>query len=169
MSGSKDLAPAPSSSPAIAEPTPRPTAPPKKARRIPRKVIEATEVLLDGRAKNLTQAAKLVGCSREYLSRVLSQRPDCVQYMREKAARVLGVAVPVAAARMANLIHAESEHVSYRASEHVLGVAGLKPAADNVSVNIGVEIRAGYVIDLSEDGREQKIIGGQVIDAKPVE
>jgi hypothetical protein len=37
-----------------------------------------------------------------------------------------------------------------------------------VSVNIGINIKAGYVIDLSErDTPAARIVGGEVIDAKP--
>jgi hypothetical protein len=45
---------------------------------------------------------------------------------------------------------------------------GLKPASDaSVSVNVGIELKAGYVIDLSErDEPAARIVGGQVIDAK---
>lgn len=171
---SKDLAPlasTPMPAPARDEPAMRPATPSKKVkvRRIPRKIVEVTEILLRGDANNLTQASKIAGVSREYISRTLSARADCVEYMRTRAARALGVAVPVAAARMAQLLHAESEHVSYRASEHVLAVAGIKPAADNVSVNIGIELKAGYVIDLSEPGQSAKIVSGTLIDAKPAE
>ena len=46
----------------------------------------------------------------------------------------------------------------------------LKPTPDNnVSVSMGIELKAGYVIDPSEPGQpEQKIVGGvvEVIDAK---
>jgi hypothetical protein len=55
--------------------------------------------------------------------------------------------------------------VALEATKFSLGVAGIRPATDNVSVNIGIELKAGYVIDLSEPGRPEKIIGGQVIDA----
>jgi hypothetical protein len=126
------------------------------------------EALVSGKAKNLTEAAKLVGVSREYCSRFLSKRPDAVTYMRERAARVLGVASTVAAARMAALIHAESEHVSFRAAEHVLGVSGIAPA-NQPQVSINIEAKAGYVIDLSERDRPMKIVGGETIDTKPAD
>jgi hypothetical protein len=92
--------------------------------------------------------------------------------MQQRAARTLGVASTVAAARMALLIHAESEHVSFRAAEHVLGVNGIAPAAQP-QVSVNVELRAGYVIDLSEPGQPARIVGGvvntapKVIDEKP--
>jgi hypothetical protein len=44
----------------------------------------------------------------------------------------------------------------------VLALAGIKPASDsNVNVSVGIELKAGYVIDLSEPGQpEAKIVGG---------
>jgi hypothetical protein len=163
---SPDFAP-----PAPALPT---TAPKPKQRPIPNTVHAAIDALLNGSATNLTQAAKVAGCSREYLSRFLSKRPDAVTYMQQRAARVLGVASTVAAARMASLIHAESEHVSFRAAEHVLGVSGIAPA-NQPQVSLSVELRAGYVIDLSEPGQPMKVVGGvvdtpaPVIDAEPID
>ena len=60
--------------------------------------------------------------------------------------------------------------VALDASRHVLAIAGIKPPSDSVSVSVGIELRAGYVIDLSErDEPPVKIVGGHVIDAKPVE
>jgi hypothetical protein len=114
-----------------------------------------------GKQKNLTEAARLVGVSREYCSRFLSKRPDAVAYMQQRAARILGVASTVAAARMAALIHAESEHVSFRASEHVLGVAGIAPA-NQPQVNVNVELKAGWDIDLAPaDEAERQMIERQ--------
>jgi hypothetical protein len=91
--------------------------------------------------------------------------------LQQRAARVLGVASSVAAARMASLIFAESEHVSFRAAEHVLGVSGIAPASQP-QVSVNVELKAGWVIDLSPaDEAERQMMERQakVIDAKPVE
>ena len=152
-------------------PVPTTTPQPKKARPIPRTIQDVIEALVSGKAKNLTDAAKLVGVSREYCSRFLSKRPDAVTYMQQRAARVLGVASTVAAARMAALIHAESEHVSFRAAEHVLGVSGIAPA-NQPQVNVNIDVKAGYVIDLREPEEiaadKAKVIDGTVIDAKPI-
>ena len=72
---------------------------------------------------------------------------------------------------MLELIHSNSSRVQFEASRHVLALAGLKPASDaSVSVSIGVEVKAGYVIDLSEPGQPAaKIVDCQVLDAKPVD
>jgi hypothetical protein len=74
-----------------------------------------------------------------------------------------------AAARLNQLIDSTSQRVALEATKFSLGVAGIKPAAD-AQVNVNIDVKAGYVIDLSEPGQpEQKIVSGEVIDAKPVE
>jgi hypothetical protein len=57
---------------------PMPTVPQLRARPILRRIKDALEAMLSGKARNLTQAAKAAGISREYLSRTLSARPDVV-------------------------------------------------------------------------------------------
>lgn len=50
----------------------------------------------------------------------------------------------------------------------MLAIAGIKPATDP-QLNVNIELKAGYVIDLSEPGEPAaKIVGGvaKVIDAK---
>jgi hypothetical protein len=139
-----------------------------KQRPIPKTILAVIGALLDGTATNLTKASKVGGCSREYASRFLSKRPDAVALMQQKSARILGIASTVAAARMAALIHAESEHVSFRAAEHVLGVSGIAPA-NQPQVSINIDVKPGYVIDLSPaDEEERQMIERQakVIDAK---
>ena len=52
--------------------------------------------------------------------------------------------------RLVELIDAGSEHVSADVSKHMLAIAGIKPAAEPTTL-VNVNIRAGYVIDLSDD------------------
>lgn len=160
--------------PNFAPPAPVPTTAPKpKARPIPKKVKIAVEAMLAGKARNLTQAAKAAGISREYLSRTLSARPDIVVWAQNRAARVLGIGASVAAAKMLELLNSNSSRVQFESSRFVLGAAGIGVARDaNVNVSVGIELKAGYVIDLSEPGQAAaKVVGGEakVIDAKPVE
>jgi hypothetical protein len=147
-----------------------PSRPEPKHRRVPPRVRDAINELVYGRAKTITAAAEKVGLSRERLSRALSE-PHIADYLRTRAARVVGLASGRAAARLAELIDAGSEHVSFDATRHVLAIAGIKPATDP-QLNVNIELKAGYVIDLSEPGEPTaKIVGGvaNVIDAKPVE
>ena len=80
----------------------------QQCRRIPRKIKDALEAMLSGKAKNLTQAAKAAGISREHLSRTLSARPEIVVWAENRARRVLGIGATVAAAKMLELVHSNS-------------------------------------------------------------
>jgi hypothetical protein len=135
---------------------------------VPPKVREAITEIVEGRAKNITAAAKKVGLSRERLSRALSE-PHIAEHLRQKAARAVAIGAGRASARLVRLLDAKSEHVSLDAARHTLAIAGIKPAADP-NVNFNVEIRAGYVIDLGERGDERpmRIIGGADAPALPV-
>jgi hypothetical protein len=145
------------------------TAPQPKLRPVPKKVRQAIEHLVNGDCRTITAAAKKVGYERETLPRYFA-RVECREALRERAARAVAIGAGRAAARLNALLDSSSQRVALEAAKFSLGVAGIKPAADNVSVNIGLELKAGYVIDLSERGQpEMKIVGGvaKVIDAKP--
>ena len=93
-------------------------------------------------------AAK-VGLARESLSRALST-PHVAEHLRQKVLRHLAIHAARAGATKTELLDSASEIVRDRASSFVLGLAGIQPATTpSVSVNLG--IKAGYVIDLSDD------------------
>lgn len=77
------------------------------------------------------------------------------------------------AARLHQLIDSTSQKVALDAPKFALGVAGIRPAPENVSVSVGLQLKAGFIIDLTEPGARvpaAKVIdgeAGQVIDAKP--
>jgi hypothetical protein len=48
------------------------------------------------------------------------------------------------------LLDSDNEMVRDRASTFVLGLAGIQPAT-SPSVNVNINLKAGYVIDLSDD------------------
>jgi ParB-like chromosome segregation protein Spo0J len=143
-----------------------------KVRKPPPKVRAAIEALVTGQVKTITAAAKKVGLSRERLSRALSESHNAAA-LRQRAEREVAMSAGRAAARLNQLIDSTSQRVALEATKFSLGVAGIKPASDAVSVNVGVQV-AGYVIDLRErhDRAERaKIIDGEagaVIDAKVV-
>ena len=133
--------------PAVPTPT---TAPHPRARPIPRKIKDAIEAMQSGKARNLTQAAKCAGISRVHVSRTLSRRPDIVTWADNRARRMLALGVSVAVPKILSLVHSSSQRVAFEASRHVLAVAGIQPPSDSPSVSVSVELKAGYVIDLSE-------------------
>ncbi|MCP3476721.1 hypothetical protein NLM33_41910 [Bradyrhizobium sp. CCGUVB1N3] len=87
--------------------------------------------------------------SREHLSRELS-RPHISSYLHAKVQRHLSVAATRAGAVKVDLLESPNEMVRDRASSFVLGLAGIQPT-NQPSVNVNIEVNAGYVIDLSDD------------------
>jgi hypothetical protein len=137
-----------------------------KPRLIPRKVRQAIELIVTGVCRTKQAAADRVGMPRESLSRWL-HRPAGAEALRAGAAHEVASAGR-AAARLTKLLDSSSQKVSLEAVKYSLGVAGIKPANDPVSVNVGVQV-AGYVLDLREpDAPTTKVIeheAGQVLDS----
>ncbi len=162
------LAPAPitpSSTPAIDVPALRP-APLPKMRKPPPKIRAAIEAMLAGKAYNLTQAAKVAGTPREYLSRAWG-RPEVRAWATNKARRILDLGACVATPKMVELSQSSSQRVSFEAARHLLAIAGMAPANQS-QVSVNVELRAGWVINLApENEEERRMIERQakVIDA----
>jgi hypothetical protein len=147
--------------------TARPAMPTTTTRKPPPKVRAAIEALVTGQVRTITAAAKKVGLTRERLSRAFSE-PHNAEALRTRAAREVALSSGRAAARLHQLIDSTSQRVALEATKFSLGVAGIKPA-DDARVSVSIEVKAGYVTDLSErDEPKAKIIGGveKVIDAK---
>jgi hypothetical protein len=126
---------------------------PIPAKRISAKVRRAIDAMVSGECKRICDAAIKVGLARESLSRALST-PHVAEHLRQKVLRHLAIAAARAGAVKGELLDSESEIVRDRASTFVLGLAGIAPAAES-SVNVNVEVRAGFVIDLSPEPGER--------------
>jgi len=140
---------------------------PVRRRPISKKIQMACDLLAAG--KNQTEAAEQAGIARETLSRALNKQ-WVLNFLQKRAGRSIAVAVGKAAATKVALLNSESDHCRDSASSFVLGVAGIKPVADsNVSLQVGLEVRAGYVLDLR--GRSADVVdakgNGDVIDLIP--
>jgi hypothetical protein len=118
-------------------------------KRISKKVRAAIDAMVSGECKKICDAASKVGLARESLSRALST-PHVAEHLRQKVVRHLAIAGMRAGATKVELLDSASEIVRDRASSFVLGLAGIQPAS-NPSVSVNLEIKAGYVIDLSDD------------------
>ena len=123
---------------------------PVKERRISKRVRQAIELI--GR-KGVTQreAAKQVGLHESHLCRVLKE-PQIQVFIARNARQNIQLGVLRASNRVLELIDAESEHVGLDASKHVLAIEGIKPRAD-AQVSVNIDIKAGYVIDLTDEAR----------------
>jgi hypothetical protein len=131
---------------ALDQPAPADIGPPK---RISKKVRAAIDAMVTGDCKKICDAAAKVGLARESLSRALST-PHVAEHLRQKVIRHLAIAGARAGATKVELLDSASELVRDRASTFVLGLSGIQPAA-NPSVSLNIEVKAGYVIDLSDD------------------
>jgi hypothetical protein len=133
---------------AAAEPAPTAPIAPK---RISAKVRAAITYMVNGDCKKICEAAEKAGLARESLSRALST-PHVAEHLRLQTVRRLGIAAARAGATKIELLDGDSEIVRDRASTFVLGLAGIAPAS-TPSISLNIEVKAGYVIDLSGDPR----------------
>jgi hypothetical protein len=118
-------------------------------RRISTRVAAAIELMVSGECKKISEAAEKAGLARESLSRALS-KPHIAEHMRTKVLRSLALAAARAGATKVELLDSENAMVRDRASSFVLGLAGIQPAT-SPALNVNIEVKAGYVIDLSDD------------------
>jgi hypothetical protein len=132
---------------------------PAESRRRPisKKVTRAIDLMIGGKAKNITEAAEQVGIARETLSRNLS-RPDVGEQMRTKVMKSLAMAAGRASAVKVDLMESDNAIVRERASSFVLGMIGIAPPPATASVNVSVGVTCGYVIDLRPDPSERPIV-----------
>jgi hypothetical protein len=134
---------------------------PVKHRKPTKKLRHAIDLIMTGECSTYKAAAERSNMSREWLSRSL--REVHVQAYIERQTRAsLAVAQAPAAARLISLLDAQSEHVQKDVAIHLLGIAGHKPA-NTAAVSVNIDIKAGYVIDLSEAPRAPNPV---IIDAK---
>ncbi|HZR88406.1 MAG TPA: hypothetical protein VFB02_16480 [Bradyrhizobium sp.] len=124
---------------------------PVREGRISKRLAEAIRLLLTGEVRTQKAAALRVGLTEGYFSEAL-RKPHVRVFLERRTRETLAAGTMRASARMIELLDAGSEHVAFDASRHLLGIAGIKPSAD-AQVSVNIDIKAGYVIDLSEDSR----------------
>ena len=134
---------------ATTQPTDVPEAPaPSRRQRIPKRIRQAVELIASGEVTTQKAAAERVGLSPEHLSRMLA-RDHVRVFLTRAASRTIAGAQLRASRRYVELIEAESEHVAAKVCDRLLTSEGvLRSEVGQVSVN--VDIKAGFVIDLSE-------------------
>jgi pantoate kinase len=128
---------------------------PRRERAISKRMQQAL-TLLATKGVNQREAAKLVGMSEYHLSREL-KKPQIQVFIERAARQNIQLGVLRASKRVLELVDAGSEHVSLDASKHILAIEGIKPSSDT-QVSVNVDIKAGFVIDLSEPGRVTRTI-----------
>lgn len=129
---------------------------PVKERRIPKRIAEAVRLLVTGECATQKAAAERVGITPGHLCETL-KKPHVQMFVARRARETLAAGVMRASARLNALVDAGSEHVSFDATKHVLALAGIKPSAD-AQVSVNIDIKAGYVIDLSDSPKPVQVI-----------
>jgi len=132
---------------------PAPIVPPDAPKRISKRVRAAIDLMVSGECKKIVDAAEKVGLARESLSRALST-PHVAEHLRQKVLRHLAIAAARAGSTKVELLDSANEMARDRASSFVLGLAGIQPAS-NATVSLNVDIRAGWIIDISPDPSER--------------
>jgi len=128
---------------------PAPIVPANAPKSISKKVRAAIDAMVSGDCKKICDAAAKVGLARESLSRALSS-PHVAEHLRQKVLRHLAIHAARAGATKTELLDSSNEMARDRASTFVLGLAGIAPAS-TPSVSLNLEIKAGYIIDLTGD------------------
>ena len=130
---------------------------PVRTRRISKRLRQAIDLLVSGECKTQKAAAQRLKMAPETISRALRES-HVLTYMEQQTRIALSRSQAPAAATLIRLAtDAASEHVQKDAAIHLLNMAGHKPRQD-AQVAVNIEIKAGYVIDISEDKPSPPII-----------
>lgn len=133
---------------------------PVRKRRIPKRIAEVVRLLVTGQCKTQRAAAERCGMSETYISEAL-RKPEILAFIEQETRVALSRSQAPAAATLIRLAtDAASEHVQKDAAIHLLAMNGHKPKAD-AQVSVNIDIKAGYVIDLTDDA---KVIEGRIRD-----
>jgi hypothetical protein len=122
---------------------------PDKPLRITDKVRRAINLFVAGDCKQITEAAEKVGLARESLGRALD-RPHVLAYLQERTRKRLEILAARAGVVKGELLDCNNDMAREKASTFVLGLAGIAPAT-TPGIAVNIEIKAGYVIDLSDN------------------
>ena len=121
---------------------------PARTPRIPPKIGQIVDWLVTGACKNQQAACDRAKLDPSYVSREL-RKVHVRVFMERRARETIANGTMRASARVIELLDAESDHVSADMAKHVLAIAGIKPTAD-AQVSVNIDIKAGYVIDLTD-------------------
>ena len=137
-----------------------------KVLRITDKVRRGIAALVSGECKNPTDAARKVGLAPESMLRALA-KPHVIQHLQTQTRRRLDILAARAGAVKGELLDSDNEMVRDRSSSFVLGLAGIQPAT-TPGVALNIEIKAGYVIDLTDHDPRPGADGGMRIVSSTV-
>lgn len=136
-----------------------------KPLRISKRLRQVIDLLVTGECTTIKAAAARADLHPDHVSRELKKHQVRV-FIERRARETIAAGTMRASARLVELLDSSSEHVSFEASKHMLGIAGIRPAAE-AQVSVNIELKAGYVIDLSEGPRPSFPAEGNAAPQKP--
>ena len=128
---------------------------PVKDPRISKKLRKALHLLETGECSTQRAAAERAGMSEFQLSRRLRE-PQIQVFIARRRSENISVGSLRASRKFVQLIDAASEHVAAQVSERILKSEGVL-RSDTAQVSVNIDIKAGYVIDIS-DGPAQPMV-----------
>ena len=144
-------------------PIPAPSdAVPVKPKRISKRLQEAIRLLTTPECRTQRAAAQKLGMSETYLCEAL-KKPEIRVFIERTARENVAVSQLRASAKLGELIDCDSNSTAFDATRLTLAIAGIKPAAD-AQVSVNVDIKAGFVIDISEPGIVGSNVGSKLIE-----
>jgi hypothetical protein len=120
------------------------------------KVRRAIDGMVNGDCRLIKDAAEHAGLDPASLSRALD-KPHVAAYLRQRVLKRLGIAAARAGATKIELLDSANELVRDRSSSFVLGLADIAPATAP-ALNVNIEMKAGYIVDLSEPPPALRVI-----------
>jgi DNA-binding Lrp family transcriptional regulator len=125
---------------------------PVKKTRISKRLQEAIRLLMTPECRTQRAAAQKLGMSETYLSEAL-RKPETRVFIERCARENVAVSQLRASAKLGELLDCGANGTEFDATRLSLAIAGIKPAAD-AQVSVNIDIKAGYVIDLTDSARE---------------
>lgn len=130
-----------------------------KPRKISKRLRQAIDLLVTGECKTQKAAAERLKLAPETLSRALREHHVLAYVEQQTRVALTRSQAPAAATLIRLATDAASEHVQKDAAIHLLAMAGHKPKAD-AQVSVNIDIKAGYVIDLTDARPVGPIVDG---------
>jgi hypothetical protein len=118
---------------------------------IAKRILAVAHLIVTGECTTIKAAAERIGLAYDYVRQEL-KKPAVRVFIERTARETIANGLMRASAKAVELIDASSEHVAADMTKHVLAIGGIKPA-NSPQVSVNIDIKAGYVIDLSEPGR----------------
>jgi hypothetical protein len=129
-----------------------------KPKRISKRLQDAVRLIESGEVRSIKAAAGRTGLSYAYLVEAL-HKPATEAFIAKIKRRNLSAAALRGSQRALELVDSPSERTSIEATKLVLGIDGFH--ADTAPrVDVRVDVRAGYVIDLSGGSPSATVIEG---------